>query len=188
MTSEPELFSIIESNMVFGPYSHEQCFHIENSHTYQKIKDQVKIAEIVLLYSSSKDQKKILIIEAKSSSPRPKDNSNNNSKFNDFIEEIKQKFMNTLALYISIVLKRHETWQELPVVLQELDLSTIDFQFILVINGHKDEWLPPLKDALEKSLRSIIRIWKLSYIPVLVLNEKMAQEKGLISDIVNTNY
>ena len=39
---------IIESGMTFGPYADEHCFHIEESATYKKIQDGVRMAEFLL--------------------------------------------------------------------------------------------------------------------------------------------
>ena len=173
MTTQP----IIESGMIFGSYPEGHCFHIEKSKTYQSIKNGVKIAELLLLHPSS--EPKVLIIEAKSSSPRPETQPN----FDDFIKEIRDKLTNALTLCVTTCLKRHSTWEELPTLFQEIDLERINFRLILVIKGHKAEWLPPLQDALRKALDSTKKTWKLSPNFLAVMNHKIAQEEELISGV-----
>ena len=164
--------SIYESGMEFGTYPDGHCFHIEKSQTYQKIRDNVKIAEFLLYRPSSV----VWIIEAKSSSPRPETQPG----FDEFIAEIREKFSNTLVLCIAIQLKRHSTWNECPEIFQNMDIQKTDFRFVLVINGHRQEWLPPLQDALTKALKTIVKVWNLSPLSVVVLNHLMAEEQGLI--------
>jgi hypothetical protein len=52
-----------------------------------------------------------------------------------------------------------------------------------VIKGHKEEWLPPLQDALRKALDSTKKTWKLSPNFLAVMNHKIAQEEELISGV-----
>jgi hypothetical protein len=170
MTSEP----IIESEMKFGPYPKGHCFYIEKSETYRKIQEGVKIAEFLLLHSQ--DESIVWIVEAKQSSPRPE-----NQKFDDFILEIQEKLTNALTLTVATCLQRHSTYEELPNSFQPLDLKKASFRLILVINGHRKEWLPPLQDALKKALKPTIKTWNLSAISVVVLNEATAKLQELIS-------
>lgn len=171
MTTEP----IIESGMTFGPYPEGDCFYIEKSETYQKIKQGVKIAEFLLLHSQ--DDSIVWIVEAKQSSPRPETQPN----FDDFLLEIQEKLTNALTLTVATCLKRHSTWGELPNSFQTLDLEKASFRLILVIKGHQEAWLPPLQDALKKALNPTIKTWNLSATSVVVLNDTMARLQGLIS-------
>jgi hypothetical protein len=171
MTTEP----IIESGMKFGPYPEGDCFYIEKSATYQKINEGVKIAEFLLLHSP--DNSKVWIVEAKQSSPRPETKSD----WDDFILQIQEKLTNALTLTVATCLKRHSTWGELPNSFQTLDLQKVDFRLILVIKGHQEGWLGPLNDALKKALHPTIKTWNLSATSVVVLNDTMAREQGLIS-------
>ena len=52
--------------------------------------------------------------------------------------------------------------------------------FVLVIKNCKKDWLPPIKEGLEKALRPTINTWNLSPPNVLVLNEDLARSKKLI--------
>lgn len=171
MTTEP----IIESGMTFGPYPEGDCFYIEKSETYQKIKEGVKIAEFLLLHSQ--DKSIVWIVEAKSSVPRPVTQPD----FDDFILQIQQKLTNALTLSVATCLKRHSTYEELPNSFQTLDLEKASFRLILVINGYPKALLPPLQDVLKKALKPTIKTWNLSATSVMVLNETMAREQKLIS-------
>jgi len=171
MTTEP----IIESGMKFGPYPEGDCFYIENSATYQKIKEGVKIAEFLLLHSP--DNSKVWIVEAKQSSPRPETKSD----WDDFILQIQEKLTNALTLSVATCLKRHSTYEELPNSFQTLDLEKASFRLILVINGYPKALLPPLQDVLKKALKPTIKTWNLSATSVMVLNETLARKYKLIS-------
>ena len=163
--------------MTFGPYPEGLCFPIETSKTYEKIKEGVKIAEFLLLHSQDEYKSIVWIVEAKSSSPKPEPPP----KFAHFIAEIREKLTNALTLSVATCLKRHSTWEELPNSFQTLDLEKASFRLILVIKGHQEAWLPPLKDALEKALKPTIKTWNLSATSVVVLNDTMAREQKLIS-------
>lgn len=173
MTSQP----IIESGMTFGPFSNEYCFYIEKSTIYKNIERDLKIAEFLLLRLDNDKTPIIWIVEAKSSSPRPETQPD----FDGFIKEIHEKLVNAFSLGIASCLKRHSPAEnELPEPFKSLNLSVIEVRFVLVINGHQDSWLPPLQDALKKSLHPTIKTWALSPTSVAVLNEKLAKEHGLI--------
>ncbi len=168
--------AIVESSMLFGPYEEGHCFHIEASPCYQRIKKDVRMAEFLLLKTRKNDHPVILVVEAKSSSPVPEKHSN----FQTFIQEIKAKLANALMLGIAVCLQRHPD-AHLPSAFRTLALNTADFGFVLVINGHKKDWLPPLQEALSKALKPIIKTWGLPANSVAVLNHELALEYGLIS-------
>ncbi|MCF8000134.1 MAG: hypothetical protein K9L25_13965 [Methylovulum sp.] len=161
---------ITESGMHF-PYEEGQCFHIEKSAVYSKMQG-VKIAEFLLVKYS-----KVLVIEAKSSSPSP----HNKINFDDFIQEIHEKLLNAFSLSVAIFLNRHSLENDtLPNEFQNLELSHTDFLLLLIINGHKTEWLEPIQYELKKSLHSTVKTWALSPNSVVVMNDEIAREKGLI--------
>lgn len=169
---------IVESGMTFGPYEEGSCFHIEQSSTYRKIEDGVKMAEFLLLRSGHGQSPSVWIVEAKSSSPRPETQPN----FDGFIDEIRDKLTNALTLGVAACLKRHpEAAGDLPTRILSLNLATTDFRLVLVLNGHKEEWLPPLQDSLAKALRPVVKTWALSATAVAVINDGIARGKGLIA-------
>ena len=120
-------------------------------------------------------------IEAKSSSPRPETQPN----FAEFIDEIRTKLTNGFLLAVAARLQRHPAAEnELPDALKTLDLKARGFRFVLVINGHKQEWLEPLQNALVQALKPVVKTWALPATSVAVLNHEMAQQHGLILPIV----
>lgn len=172
MTMEP----ITESGMTFGPYPAGQCFYIEKSKSYVAVQEGVQMAEFLLLKQQRKERT-VWVVEAKSSSPRPGTQPN----FAEFIDEIRAKLTHGFLLAVAARLQRHPAaHDELPDDFKALDLTTQGFRFVLVINGHKREWLDPLKSALEQALKPIVKTWALPAMSVAVLNHEMAQEHGLI--------
>jgi len=171
MTTEP----IIESGMTFGPFEEGHCFYIEKSETYRNLQQGVKMAEFLLLRFKSGKPTTLWVVEAKSSTPRPMPQRD----FEAFIEELRDKLINAFSLGLACCLKRH-TSTELPEPYRALDLSTSDFRFVLVVNHHKWEWLPPLQEALSKALHAAVKTWALSIPAVAVINDHMARDYGLI--------
>lgn len=171
--------TFVESNMTFGPYPEGHCFRIEKSEVYTDLQQDIKIAEFILFRPENEEKAPaICIVEAKSSTPRPETQPN----FDDFITEIRDKFINAFSIGLSCCLKRHKkSDKELPEPFKNLYLSQVEVQFFLIINGHKDEWLPPIKDELHKSLRVMIKTWALSSKSVLVLNNELAKKYKFIS-------
>lgn len=173
MMAEP----IIESGMTFGPFPEGHCFYIERSAVYQKVKDGVQMAEFLLLRFKDGHLPAVWVIEAKSSTPRPETQPN----FGEFIDEIRQKLTNALSLGLAACLNRHEDADaELSEPFKALDLSVVGFRLVLVINGHKKEWLPPLQEALSKALQSTVKVWALPPTAVVVINDGQARSRGLI--------
>jgi hypothetical protein len=188
MTTEP----IIESGMTFGPYSDGYFFYIEKTTTLEKINqgaksnEGIKIAEFLLLRMGNQSPT-IWVIEAKNGSPRPAKKPD----FDEFINEIKEKLSNSLSLFLAIYLKRHPNELELSSCFQQIDLSATHFKFVLIITSktYKEEWLPPLQEALYETLNPTVRrmakLWNLSSTTVIVMNEAIAKEQGLTKDSID---
>ncbi len=179
--------AIIESKMIFGFYPAKNCFRIENSSTIKKINkkakkaDGVKVAEFLLLEKKN-GKEIILVIEAKTNPP-PLDETL--PRLKDFIEDVKQKLSNSLALFIAIYLNRHtSTMTELSENFEQLELSQVDFLFVLVIKNCKKRETQKIQECLQTSLKQTIKIWNLSLNPktpsIIVLNEQKAINLGLI--------
>ncbi|PNU19870.1 hypothetical protein C2E25_09980 [Geothermobacter hydrogeniphilus] len=173
MTTSP----IIESGMTFGPYPEGHCFYIEKSATYKNVQQGVRMAEFLLFRLDNGKPPVILVIEAKSSTPRPETQPN----FDAFIEEIREKLVNAFSLGVASCLKRHlQAEEELPEPFKTLDLSAAEFRFVLVVNGHQEAWLPPIQEALKKSLHPAVKTWALPPTSVAVINDELARQHGLI--------
>ena len=134
------------------------------------------MAEFLLL-RQQQEGPTVWIVEAKSSSPRPETQPN----FSEFIDEIRSKLTHGLLLALAARLQRHPAAaDELPDSFRTLDLKTQGFRFVLVINGHKQEWLAPLQSELSLVLKPIVKTWALPATSVVVLNHELAQKYGLI--------
>lgn len=166
-----------ESGMTFGPFPSGYCYRIELSGAYQNIMQGVKIAEFLLLRQQHDKPPTIWVVEAKSSTPRPETNPN----FQEFIDEICAKLSNAMALCMAIRMNRHPDFtDELPEAFKNIELGTINFRLMLVVNGHHEAWLAPLQEALSKALHPFVKTWSLPGTAVIVLNETMAQKYGLV--------
>ncbi len=175
MTTKP----IVESGMTFGPYPEGRCFHVENSRAYAAIQEGVKVAEFVLLREGKRRPASLWVVEARSSTPRPETQPN----FDLFIAEIREKLVNAFSLVWACCLKRHRRADaELPDRFKAVDLSRADVKFVLVIQGHREEWLPPLQEALYEALRPTVKTWAFSPTAVAVMNDAMARERDLIRE------
>ncbi|MDZ4287820.1 MAG: hypothetical protein U0984_07670, partial [Prosthecobacter sp.] len=170
--------TIEESGMVFGPYNEGECFRIEASEAYRAIQTGVMMAEFLLIRNSS-DRRAVWIIEAKSRSPH----AGAKQRFDEFIGELREKLVNALHLGLASCLGRHRAAEhQLPQAFRDLDLKVVAFRLIVVIKGHEDDWLPPLDDALNAALNATIKTWALGANSVVVINDRLARARGLISN------
>jgi hypothetical protein len=164
-----------ESGMTFGPFSDGACFRIEESTAYRAIQQGLKIAEFALL---RKSETVVWIVEAKRSSPRP----GNQQDFQAFVREIRDKLATSLELLVSLWIGRHaDTRNDLPQAFREINFESVEFKLVLVINGHRKDWLPDVQNEVQRALRPLIGIWALGGAAVAVINHEMAKSLGLIS-------
>lgn len=170
--------TIEESGMTFGPFPQGRCYHIEGSECYKAASEGVKIAEFMLLREQEPGLV-IWIVEAKSSSPAP----TSVVEFREYIGDIAAKLTNTVILGSNAILGRHRSAdEELPSEFQGLSLREVGYRLVLVINGHLDEWLPPISDMLNIAIGPIVRCLGEPVARVLVMNERKAKAAGLISN------
>lgn len=172
------MIEIEESGMLFR-FEDDMIFKIENSELHKSAGDGIKSVEFVVEFKNNE----IYFVEAKSSSPKPiKKNKEKNEKdeFEEFIEKISEKFIHSFDLYLSAILKINENL-ELSNKFKENDYSKVKFKFILIIKGHKREWLLAIRDSLEFKLKYHRKIWKTTCI---VMNEEVAIEKGLVNNVI----
>lgn len=173
--------AFVESGMAFGLNPEKyRCYRIEQGNIYQGIGDRPRMAECLMLrIREEKPPPLIFVIEAKSSSPRPETRPN----FDEFIREIRKKLSTALSLSIAIFLERHPVGDgQIPSEYREINLSDINFRLVLVIKGHKKEWLPPLQEKLQRALRPTVRIRALRGPSVLVMNDEIARKNDLIRE------
>lgn len=130
------------------------------------------ISTVEFLYSPNVDR--LWFVEAKSSSPQQKANE---ERFNDFIKEIVAKFTQSFGVYQASRCGRYGK-TILGEKLMDQDRSMLEVKFILVINGHRADWLPPIREALLKEMIVHNKIWKST---IIVWNDQMAMKRKLVS-------
>jgi hypothetical protein len=155
--------AFVESEMTFGPYSDDDFFYIEKSHMLKKCQG-VKTVEFIFHPKKSL----LYFVEAKSSSPKDAEL---------FAKEIAQKFIDSFQLFMAGLLKRKIGDEEIGKNIKNLDYQKTNFRFFLIIQGHDELWLPPLKTEIEKNMRAFKTIWNSE---VIVMNDDIARSHGMI--------
>lgn len=158
-----------ESRMTFD-FPDECLYHIETSPLHIQV-DDFSTCECVVMFHN-----KVTLIEAKSSAPRP----GNKNDFDKFINDIAQKFRDTMTFYNAVML-RHDG-ENVGNNLKAIDLRNADYQLFLIIHGHKEEWLPPVMDALKSKVRHLLKVWRIKDTSVKVINETIAKDWHVIAD------
>lgn len=164
------MLQILESGMTFGYFEPEQVFRIENSLLHNQIGSGVKCVEFILL----KKPDKLLFVEAKSSSPKAETSWD---RYNEFLSEITDKFVHSFDMLSALQYRRLDDQNQAGSDIKNITYESICFVFILVVNGHKEAWLLPLQEELNRKLRYHRSIWKSR---VIVLNEKIAKKYNLV--------
>lgn len=168
--------TVDESGMSFGPFQPSNIFEPEKSQTYTKIKDHVKIADLIV-YDHGKN--KVLIIEAKSSFPNP-ENPSSTERFDEEVDFIHQKFVNGLTLTLSILGKRFHEKNEIHSNFNSINLSAIDIHFILVVNGHQYDWITQVDDAIKQKMTPLLKTLNREKSKTFAINDDFARTIGLI--------
>lgn len=182
------MISFEESGMRFGPFEDGDCFRVEKSRTYKALGEGVKVVEFILLRKSDGRPPQLWIVEAKRSSPYPAlpekcavCGQSKPSDHDDFVAGVRCKMIDSLTLGFTSILGRHPSAiAELPASFRDIDLAKVDIRLVLVVNGHKPDWLTPLRDALRSALRGTTAAWQLGPIAILVLNDDNARRMRLI--------
>ena len=164
---------IVESNMLL-PFDDQNAYRIEQANIVQDKKD-IKVCEYFALIDG-----RMLLIEAKSSSPRP----DNKIKFDEFIDEISQKFIDTLLLFNALNIGRHgeDEKSNLPANIQKVSLADVRYAMYLIVHGNEIEWMEPILAALKLKLKHCLKSWNIQDVNVYAINHETAKEKGLIKE------
>lgn len=165
--------TITESGMTFT-VPENQLFYIE-PYIRDEAWDGMKSVEFVWL-----DNNEMKFIEAKSSTP----NSSDPNKLEDlrkFIDDISEKWLNSIHITASKTLGclpnnpfNLSSWANVQVKL-----------FLVIGNGFKKEWLPPLQDAFNQNvpLKKWQKVWSPKFTPwIKIINEDMARKIGLLAN------
>jgi len=163
--------TISESGLIFGEYEESDVFLIEDSLIYESLGSGIRTVEFILRNKIDE----ILLVEARSSSPMP----GNENDFDTFVDLIYDKFAHSVDLYFSLILKRIDDRNgDMPDSFRSVDYFAAKVKLLLVINGHKIEWLPPISDALFRKLKRHLRTWRLE---LAVINHEQAKGLGLLA-------
>ncbi len=164
---------IVESNMLL-PFDNQNAYRIEQANIVQDKRD-IKVCEYFALIDG-----RMLLIEAKSSSPRPE----NKIKFDEFIDEISQKFIDTLLLFNALSIGRHGEAERsnLPTNIQQIPLADVRYAMYLIVHGNEIEWMEPILAALKLKLKHCLKSWNIQDINVYAINHETAKAKGLIKE------
>lgn len=157
-----------ESNLNFILVK-EQTFLPEKEDFYQQMSSRhsIKVCDIIYLFKPDE----LLIIEVKSSSPK------NNPAF---VSEIKEKFSDSLLLYIATWANRPNTPNDnLPTPLKAAPALQRKIRLVLIVRDHKPEWLSPLREQLRKVCLPLQRLFSLEEIHVY--NQDLARRKLALS-------
>lgn len=169
--------TVEESGMTFGKYDSEDFLHIEKCHAYSRglSNSGVKISEFILYRNN-----KLIILEAKTSCPNI-ENKTNHEKFVQYVDEIVEKFENTLNVYANIFSQRYNNLNDIPnKFMSKAILKNSELCFVLVIKKAKKEWLVNYPDIFKKKLNTIMKIWKIRQL--LVINEETAIRMKLVQE------
>ena len=163
--------SFVESNMLFS-FDKQDTYRIEQADIVRE-QTEIKACECFALVNG-----RMILIEAKSSSPNP----TNKVDFNKFIEEISQKFIDTLLLFNALSIGRFGEVEKnkMPDNIQHVSLATLDYALYLVVHGNKLEWMQPIQDELKLRLKHNLKLWHIPDVNVYAINHEDAKRKGLI--------
>lgn len=182
---------ITESDLEFGEYDEAKVFHIEESKQHKELnisfqsnegdKKGLSTCEFVLLRNGA-----LCFIEAKSSCPRAlrenlseEDKAKKKEDYDRFVREISEKMKDSIELFGTILLKRHEQ-TGLSEEMYEAGLVGSQIKPIVVVNTKGAGWNPDpeVQDSIRGKLGPITKMWNMR--PILIINEIKAREKHLI--------
>lgn len=160
-------------NFIFPSTS---TFLPEKSSLYKKLSlgNGIKSCDIISL-----DNHKLLLIEAKTTSPNYEVPSIP-SKLIEYAEEIHFKIIHSLLLLLGLIKNRPYIISEnLPEDLKKIDLTSIEIVPILIAKNNKKEWNISTSEYLNKHIKGITKAFKIN--DLIVINEEQAQKKGWVS-------
>ncbi len=165
---------VCESGMKFGPFPSDTLIRLEEIPQYKRIQQGMHMAEFMYY---EEERRRLISVEAKTTAPNPDSEAVEHPKerFREYISDIREKFENSLDLYINMALKG-----EVSDYFKKIDYRNLEIIFILVIKEQRKEWLGNVKDAMEMAVRSVIRTNKIWRCKVLVINEEIAKKRKLI--------
>ena len=161
---------INEDGLLFGNFEPSDCFHIENTKLYSKLKGRgFKSVEFVL---HKPEERKLLFVEGKTTLPA----ADNIDKYDEEIAHISQKFMDSFQLSCGIWVGQYNSKVDLPANSAQFFMCGVQIVFVLVIKNRRGN----LVRIAEKIKRKLSREHRLLQFEVLVLNEEDARTYQLV--------
>lgn len=162
---------IVESGMTFE-VDEDFLYHIEESALVKKTK-YFKTPEFAFL--TGKDV--VVIVEAKTSVPRPESKED----FKSYLEEIRDKFMNAMALLNACWSKRNlAELGEMPGSMQKVTIVEANYKLYLVVASAQEEWLVNVNNAFKSELQILFRTWNVQDTAFKVITKAKAIQLGLV--------
>lgn len=166
------MVTITESGVTFGHFTSDDCYEIEHSKGHNSLGQGFKMVEFTYLTNQ-----KLFVVEAKSSIPR----ATNQPNYDQYWEEILEKFENALMLQVMAYLRRNPAADtELPLQHKTMDWQQTSLQLRLVIPTVPDQHLPPITDKFRQCLNKLKKLWNIKDTHIFVLNESKARQQGLL--------
>ena len=194
-----EMISILptlESGMDFVRSAQDTAFCIESSSLYKNRKQNVKMAEFLLLKRSKKSNT-IWIIEAKTTIDQDgaadvTDESATRSMAREFATEVNEKLFNALALTLIGIAGKctPDQFQDIPVEFRNIDWKKANLRFLLVVKECPDNMVDTYSAGLSKAYlraskstlayRAVQSMLGINNPKISVLNEKQARKYEFI--------
>ncbi len=150
-------------------------FAIEESATMRSLG--VKTCEFVLFRKHAESQY-VVVIEAKSSAPRPPSAKARAEPWNDFMLSIYEKMLNSILVLVGLKTGRpYKAGSQLPTSIDKTPLSDMGIVPCLVLKDHPPEALVAVQDALNIELKDVVASFCLN--PLVVINAAKAIQLGL---------
>lgn len=173
------MMTILESEMNFGPFEEDSLFQIEDSEIYKELGDGIRTVEFILRYT--KDS--IIFLEAKKSCPNSSnryESEEKREKFEEYFSSITKKFIDSLQIYLTVILNKYENMSEVGRNLQNVhSIKDVQLKFVLVVKTADITWLAGPLEELKARLLPIRKIWG---IDVAVLNEELAKQYKIVKE------
>ena len=161
---------IREAGLLFGEFDESDCFHIEESKIYSRLKGKgYKSVEFVLRLP---DRNELLFVEGKTSLP----SEQNVERFHEEIDNISQKFMDSVLLTTGIWFGEHSK-AGAPSNADAFFTYGTQIVFTLVIKNRTWDGLSYIAECIMKKLRREHRLMRFK---VLVLREEDAIKRKLV--------
>ena len=163
---------IQEEGLIFGDFDEENCFHIEDTRIYNRLRGQEYSSVEFVLHRP--DANELFFVEGKTSLPDKK----NLEDLDENIREISKKFMDSFHLACGIWFGGHSKRVETPLNAASFFTYGTQVVFVLVIKNRRGK-LSGIKEKINLALK---RERRLLGFEVRVVSEEIAVEAKLVVD------